>query len=152
MGKDLSFHHISITKTHKAFFCIEDLTKSIHTNQTTTSPFTSQQGNRCIMVAFHLDARWISFLGWHLRLKIQFYNTWNIYFYQLQNTQATILHYRTLRSIGTVLMDGLNHPKKNTTMVELFDATAAWLFLISQYSCGSPFVMSWPRALMKGHI
>jgi hypothetical protein len=45
-GKSSLFHQIPITKTHKAFFRIDDLTYSIHTNQTGTFPFTSQQGNR----------------------------------------------------------------------------------------------------------
>jgi hypothetical protein len=35
-------------------------------------------------------------------------------------------------------MDGLNHPKKNTTMVEPFDAKAAWLFQISQTLAVAP--------------
>jgi hypothetical protein len=37
-----SFHHIPITKTHKAFFCIEDLSNLICTNQKGAFPFTSQ--------------------------------------------------------------------------------------------------------------
>jgi hypothetical protein len=36
------FHHIPLTKTHKAFFCIEDLSDSIHSDQTGAFPFTSQ--------------------------------------------------------------------------------------------------------------
>jgi hypothetical protein len=31
-GKNSPFHQIPITKTHEAFFCIDDLTDSIHTN------------------------------------------------------------------------------------------------------------------------
>jgi hypothetical protein len=54
-GKESPFHHIPITKTHEAFFRNKDLTKSIHTNQTGAFPFTSQQGNRYIVVAIHLD-------------------------------------------------------------------------------------------------
>jgi hypothetical protein len=53
------FRHIPITKTHKAFFHIEDLSNSIHTNQTGAFPFTSQQGNRYIMVAINLNANYI---------------------------------------------------------------------------------------------
>jgi hypothetical protein len=41
-GKKSPFHHIPINKTHQAFFCIEDLSNLIHTNQTGTFPFTSQ--------------------------------------------------------------------------------------------------------------
>ncbi len=41
-GKNSPFHHIPITKTQKAFFCIEDVSDSIHTNQTGAVPFTSQ--------------------------------------------------------------------------------------------------------------
>jgi hypothetical protein len=41
-GKKSPFHHIPITKTHEAFFCIEDLYDSIHTNQMGAFPFTSQ--------------------------------------------------------------------------------------------------------------
>jgi hypothetical protein len=55
-GKKSPFHRIPITKTHKAFFRIEDLSDSIHTNQTGAFPFTSQCDNKYIMVAIHLDA------------------------------------------------------------------------------------------------
>jgi hypothetical protein len=58
-GKDSPFHRSPITKTHEAFFCIEDLTKSIHTDQTGAFSFTSQQGNRYIMVVIHLNANYI---------------------------------------------------------------------------------------------
>jgi hypothetical protein len=58
-GEGSPFHQIPITKTHDAFFRIDDLTDSIHTNQTGAFPFTSQQGNRYIMVAIHLDANYI---------------------------------------------------------------------------------------------
>jgi hypothetical protein len=58
-GENSPFNHIPITKTHKAFFCIEDLTKSIYTNQMGAFPFTSQWGNRYIMVAIHLDTNYI---------------------------------------------------------------------------------------------
>ena len=57
--KKLPFHHIPITKTHEAFFRIEDLSDSIHTNQMGAFPFTSQHGNRYIMVAIHLNANYI---------------------------------------------------------------------------------------------
>jgi hypothetical protein len=55
-GENSPFHHIPITKTHEAFFCIKDLSNSIHTDQTGAFPFVSQHGNRYIMVAIHLDA------------------------------------------------------------------------------------------------
>jgi hypothetical protein len=42
-GKGSPFHQIPITKTHEAFFCINDLTDSIHTDQTGAFPFTSQR-------------------------------------------------------------------------------------------------------------
>ena len=58
-GKGSPFHQIPITKTHEVFFRIDDLTDSIHTNQTGAFPFTSQRGNRYIMVAIHLDANYI---------------------------------------------------------------------------------------------
>jgi hypothetical protein len=58
-AKNHLFHHIPITKTHEAFFRIEDLSDLIHTNQTGAFPFTSQCGNRYIMVAIHLDANYI---------------------------------------------------------------------------------------------
>ncbi len=58
-GKNSPFHHIPLTKTHKAFFCIEDLSVSIHTDQMGAFPFTSQPGNRYIMVAIHLDTYYI---------------------------------------------------------------------------------------------
>jgi hypothetical protein len=68
-GDKSPFHHIPITKTHKAFFLIEDLSDSIHTNQMGAFPFTSQQGNRYIMVAIHLDANYIFVKSMHSRSK-----------------------------------------------------------------------------------
>jgi hypothetical protein len=41
-GKKSPFHHIPITKNHKVFFCIEDLSNLINTNQIGAFPFTSQ--------------------------------------------------------------------------------------------------------------
>jgi hypothetical protein len=41
-GKDSPFFQIPITKAHKAFFRINNLTNSVHTNQTGAFPFTSQ--------------------------------------------------------------------------------------------------------------
>jgi hypothetical protein len=58
-GENSHFHHIPITKTHEAFFRINDLSDSIHTDQTGAFPFTSQRGNRYIMVAIHLNANYI---------------------------------------------------------------------------------------------
>jgi hypothetical protein len=63
------FHQTPITKTHETFFRIDDLTDSIHTNQTGASPFTSQQGNRYIMVAIHLDVNYIFVEPMHNRSK-----------------------------------------------------------------------------------
>jgi hypothetical protein len=40
--KKSPFHHIPITKNHETFFCIEDLSDSIHTNQMGSFPFDSQ--------------------------------------------------------------------------------------------------------------
>ncbi len=58
-GKKSPFHHIPLTKTHKAFFRIENLSDLIHTNQTGAFPFASRWGNRYIMVAIHLNANYI---------------------------------------------------------------------------------------------
>ncbi len=58
-GKHSLLNHIPLTKTHKALFHIEDPSDSIHTDQTGAFPFTSQQGNRYIIVAIHLDANYI---------------------------------------------------------------------------------------------
>jgi hypothetical protein len=58
-GKGSPFHQTPITKTHEAFFRIDDLTDSIHIDQTGAFPFTSQQDNRYILVAIHLDANYI---------------------------------------------------------------------------------------------
>jgi hypothetical protein len=58
-GEGSPFHQIPITKTHEAFFRVNDPTDSIHTDQTGAFPFTSQRGNRYIMVAVHLDANYI---------------------------------------------------------------------------------------------
>ena len=41
-GEGSPFHQIPITKMHEAFFRINNLTDSIHTNQTGAFPFTSQ--------------------------------------------------------------------------------------------------------------
>ncbi len=41
------------------FVRVVDLTEEIHTDQTGAFPHTSQQGNRYIMVAIHLDAKYI---------------------------------------------------------------------------------------------
>ncbi len=70
-GKKLPFHlhHIPITKTHEAFFRIEDLSDSIHTNQTGPFPFTSKLGNRYIMVAIHLDTNYIFVKPMRIRSK-----------------------------------------------------------------------------------
>jgi len=58
-GKGSPIHQIPITKTREAFFRIDDLTNSIHTDQIGAFPFTSQQGNRYIIVAIHLNANYI---------------------------------------------------------------------------------------------
>jgi hypothetical protein len=68
-GEGSPFHQIPITKTHEAFFCIDDLTNSIHTDQTGAFPFTSQRGNRYIMVAIHLDANYFFVEPMHNRTK-----------------------------------------------------------------------------------
>jgi hypothetical protein len=49
-GKKSPLHHIPLTKTHEAFFRIEDPSNSIHTDHMGAFPFTSQQGNRYIIV------------------------------------------------------------------------------------------------------
>jgi hypothetical protein len=68
-GENSPFHHIPITKTQEAFFRIEDLSNSIHTDQTGAFPFTSQRGNRYIMVAIHLNANYIFVKPMRSRLK-----------------------------------------------------------------------------------
>jgi hypothetical protein len=68
-GENSPFHQIPITKTHAAFFRIDELTDSIHTNQTGAFPLTSQQENRYIMVAIHLDANYIFVQPMHNRSK-----------------------------------------------------------------------------------
>jgi len=68
-GEGSPFHQIPISKTHEAFFRIDDLTNSIHTDQTGAFPFTSQRGNRYIMVAIHLDANYIFVEPMHNRTK-----------------------------------------------------------------------------------
>ena len=48
------------TVRHNDMFThIEDLSKTIHTNQTGGFPFLSQRSNRYIMVPIHLDANYI---------------------------------------------------------------------------------------------
>jgi hypothetical protein len=68
-GKKSPFHHIPITKTHEAFFRIEDLSNLMHTNQTGAFPFTSHHGNRYIMVAIHLNANYFFAKPMHSRSK-----------------------------------------------------------------------------------
>jgi hypothetical protein len=68
-GGKSPFPHIPITKTCKAFFRIVDLSDLIHTNQTGMFPFTSQCGNRYIMVAIHLNANYIFVEPMHSRSK-----------------------------------------------------------------------------------
>ncbi len=48
-----------IIRHQDIFFHIEDLSETIHTDQTGGFPYTSQRGNRYIMVAIHLDANYI---------------------------------------------------------------------------------------------
>jgi hypothetical protein len=45
-GKKSPFHHFPLTKTHEAFFRIENLSNLIHTDQMGAFPFTFQQGKR----------------------------------------------------------------------------------------------------------
>ncbi len=68
-GKDSPYYQKPITKTHDVYFRVEDLSESIHTDQTGAFPFTSQQGNRYIMVAIHLDANYIFLKPMHNRSK-----------------------------------------------------------------------------------
>ena len=42
-GEGSPFHQIPITKTHEAFFRIDNFTDSIHTDQTGAFPFTTQK-------------------------------------------------------------------------------------------------------------
>ncbi len=44
---------------NEIFVRIEDLADSIHSDQTGAFPYTSQRGNRYVMVAIHLDANYI---------------------------------------------------------------------------------------------
>ncbi len=55
-GENSHFHHIPITKTHKAFFHIEDLSNSIHTDQT-GALLTSQHGNQQVHHGGHPPQR-----------------------------------------------------------------------------------------------
>jgi hypothetical protein len=41
------------------FIYVEDLAKSIHSNQTGAFPYTLQQGNHYVMIAIYLDANYI---------------------------------------------------------------------------------------------
>jgi hypothetical protein len=47
------------TKLDDIFIRVVELTKEIHTDQTSAFPHISQRGNRYIMVAIHLDANYI---------------------------------------------------------------------------------------------
>jgi hypothetical protein len=47
-------------KRHNNIFVrVDNLAKSIHSNQTGTFPYTLQQGNCYVMIAIHLDANYI---------------------------------------------------------------------------------------------
>jgi hypothetical protein len=48
-----------IAEHNNIFIKVKDLSETIHTNQTGGFSFTSQQGNRYIMTAIHLDANYI---------------------------------------------------------------------------------------------
>ncbi len=48
-----------IVKHSDIFMCIKDLSDTIHSDKTGRFPYTSQQGNRYIMAAIHLDANYI---------------------------------------------------------------------------------------------
>ena len=47
------------SKLNDIFVRVEDLSKEVHTDQTGAFPYTSQCGNRYIMVAVHLDTNYI---------------------------------------------------------------------------------------------
>ena len=49
----------TIARHNDIFLHVADLSETIHTDQTGGFPFLSQQGNRYIMVAIHLDANYI---------------------------------------------------------------------------------------------
>ena len=49
----------NFARHYDIFFHVEDLSETIHTDQTGAFPFLSQRGNRYIMVAIHLDANYI---------------------------------------------------------------------------------------------
>ena len=46
-------------RSNDIFVRVEDLAESIHSDQTGAFPYTSQRGNRYLMVAIHLDANYI---------------------------------------------------------------------------------------------
>jgi hypothetical protein len=59
-GENSPFQPLPPTKLNDMFATVVDLTEEIHTDQTGGAfPHTSQQGNRYIMVAIHLDANYI---------------------------------------------------------------------------------------------
>jgi hypothetical protein len=58
-GEKAQIQPLPPTKLNDMFTTIVDLTEEIHTDQTGAFPHTSQQGNRYIMVAIHLDANYI---------------------------------------------------------------------------------------------
>jgi hypothetical protein len=58
-GESSPFKPLPPTTLNGIFVRVEDLTNEIHTDQTGAFPHTSQQGNRYIMVAIHLDANYI---------------------------------------------------------------------------------------------
>ena len=58
-GESSPYKPLPTTKLNDIFIRVVDLTDEIHTDQTGAFPHTSQQGNRYIMVAIHLDAKYI---------------------------------------------------------------------------------------------
>jgi hypothetical protein len=58
-GESLPFHPLPPIKLNDIFVHVEDLNEEIHTNQTGAIPHTSQHSNNYIMVAVHIDAKYI---------------------------------------------------------------------------------------------
>ena len=55
-GESSPYKLLPPTELDDIFIRVVDITDEIHTDQTGAFPHTSQQGNRYIMVAIHLDA------------------------------------------------------------------------------------------------
>ncbi len=94
-------------------------------------------------------------LFWTVRVTVVNVTLYFYYVCTYRKVKTPIIWYRTITHVGIVWFEGKT-PSSNTkntiTMVEPFNATAAWLWWIIQYPHGKIFGRGWLRAGCKGFI